>query len=110
MWLKMTEPVISLPMKRVEDWKSRLIDLSRKNNLLYFRKGKRGNLPITQPDAQKIFDVLVLKKKRLEFFVPQEEVQKPEISENPKAKGEAKSGKANVKTVKAPSKTATPPE
>ena len=47
----MTEPVASLPMKRVEDWKSRLIDLSRRNNLLYFRKGKRGNLPITQPDA-----------------------------------------------------------
>ncbi len=69
----MTEPVVSSPMKRVEDWKSRLIDLSRKNNLLYFKKGKRGNLPITQPDAQKIFETLVLKKKRLEFFAPPEE-------------------------------------
>ena len=82
----MTETAPSSPMKRVEDWKSRLIDLSRKNNLLYFRKAKRGNLQITQPDAQKIFDALVLKKKRLEFWVPPEEVQKPEMSEKPKAK------------------------
>ena len=84
----MTEPVASLPMKRVEDWKSRLIDLSRRNNLLYFRKGKRGNLPITQPDAQKIFDILVLKKNRLEFFSPQEEAQKPETSRKSKSQGQ----------------------
>ena len=85
----MTETTPSSPMKRVEDWKSRLIDLSRKNNLLYFRKGKRGNLPITQPDAQKIFDALVLKKNRLEFFTPQE-AQEAEMVEKPKAKGKAK--------------------
>jgi hypothetical protein len=86
-------------MKRVEDWKSRLIDLSRKNNLLYFHKGKRGNLPITQPDQQKIFDSLVLKKNRLEFFAPQEEA-KPETPEKPKAKGKGKA-KAAPKTAKA---------
>ena len=64
---------MSSPMKRVEDWKSRLIDLSRRNNLLYFRKSKRGNLTITQPESQKIFDLLVLKNNRLEFFFPPEE-------------------------------------
>ena len=89
-------------MKRVEDWKSRLIDLSRKNNLLYFRKSKRGNLPITQPDPQKIFDALVLKKNHLEFFTPQEEAKKPEMPEKPKAKGKGKdkTAKTEAKTVK----------
>ena len=108
----MTEPVASLPMKRVEDWKSRLIDLSRRNNLLYFRKDKRGNLSITQPDAQKIFDILVLKKNRLEFFSPQEEAQQPETEETLKAgdKSNVKSGKANVKTAKTPVKATTTPE
>ena len=105
----MTEPIVSSPMKRVEDWKSRLIDLSRKNNLLYFKKSKRGNLPITQPDAQKIFDTLVLKKKRMEFFAPQEEAKKPETTDNPKVKGKGKV-KAETETAKAPVKAATTPE
>ena len=62
----------SSPMKRVEDWKGRLIDLSKKNNLLYFKKAKRGNLTITAPDSQKIFDGLVVKKNRMEFYLPAE--------------------------------------
>ncbi len=92
----MTEPVVSSPMKRVEDWKSRLIDLSRRNNLLYFKKGKRGNLPITQPDAQKIFDTLVLKKKRMDFFAPPEENKKPETKEETKP-NKGKMAKAPIK-------------
>ena len=74
-------------MKRVEDWKSRLIDLSRKNNLLYFRKAKRGNLPITQPDPQKIFDVTCLEEESFGIFCSSRRSQKPETPENPKAKG-----------------------
>ena len=94
----MTETAPSSPMKRVEDWKSRLIDLSRKNNLLYFHKSKRGSLPITQPDSQKIFDSLVLKKKPLEFWQPQE--AKPETPEKPKVtrKGKSKTVNVEVKT------------
>jgi hypothetical protein len=98
----MTETVPSSPMKRVEDWKSRLIDLSRRNNLLYFHKSKRGNLPITQPDPQKIFDVLVLKKKRLDFWQPQE--AKPETPEKPKVNRKGKSEKETVEV-----KTLNPP-
>ncbi len=67
----------SLPEKRVEDWKSRLIDLSKRNNLIYFHKAKRGNLTITQPEPQRIFDQLVVKKNHLEFYLPPE-VSKPE--------------------------------
>jgi hypothetical protein len=102
----MTETVSSSPMKRVEDWKSRLIDLSRKNNLLYFHKGKRGNLPITQPDQQKIFDTLVIKKNHLEFWQPQEETKNPEKPEKPKAKGKGKT-KTDPKTTKETVKAAT---
>jgi very-short-patch-repair endonuclease len=100
----MTETVPSSPMKRVEDWKSRLIDLSRKNNLIYFHKAKRGSLTITQPDPQKIFASLVLKKNRLEFFIPQEEPKKPDTAEKPKARGK---GKAEAKTAKPEAKPAT---
>ena len=98
----MIESAPSSPMKRVEDWKSRLIDLSRKNNLLYFNKSKRVNLPFTKNYSQKIFDSLVLKKKRLEFWQPQE--AEPETPEKPKANGNIKS-----KTGKVEAKTSNPP-
>jgi hypothetical protein len=96
--LLMTDIVPSSPMKRIEDWKSRLIDLSRKNNLLYFHRSKRGSLPITHPDPQKIFDSLVLKKKRLDFWQPPEEEKKTDMPPTQKAKGKAKTGKAEAKT------------
>ena len=97
----MTQTVTSQPMKRVEDWKSRLIDLSRKNNLLYFKKDKRGNLSISQPDPQAIFNALVLKKRHLEFWLPPEETKTPEQEERPTVKGKgrpkAKTAKASIK-------------
>ena len=101
----MTQDFPSQPMKRVEDWKSRLIDLSRRNNLLYFHKNKRGSLPISQPDMQAAFNTLVLKKKKLEFWMPPaEETVKPETSETqgkPKGKGKAKTAKTAKNNVKA---------
>ena len=46
-------------LRRVDDWKRRLIDLSKKNKLLYFKRSKRGNLSITSPDAESVFKKLV---------------------------------------------------
>jgi hypothetical protein len=66
-------------MRRVEDWKSRLIDLTRRNNLLYFHVTRRGNLPINKPDAETIFKELVVKKKHLEFWMPPEEEDTTEV-------------------------------
>jgi hypothetical protein len=60
-------------MRRVDDWKSRLIDLTRRNNLLYFHASKRGNLSINEPDAETVFKELVIKKKRLKFWMPPDE-------------------------------------
>ncbi|MGA2386108.1 MAG: DUF3320 domain-containing protein [Candidatus Bathyarchaeia archaeon] len=97
----MTQTVPSQPMKRVEDWKQRLIDLSRRNNLLYFHKNKRGSLSISQPDMQTVFNSLVLKKKRLDFWLPPEEAEKPETQEKPKGKGKAKTAKTAKGNVQA---------
>ena len=63
--------------RRIEDWKSRLIDLSRRNNLLHFKGRKRGTLTISSPSMEKIFARLVLRKRKLNFFMPS-----PEVSEN----------------------------
>ncbi|MCL5877054.1 MAG: DUF4011 domain-containing protein [Candidatus Bathyarchaeota archaeon] len=102
----------STPMKRVEDWKSRLIDLSKKNNLLYFRKAKRGNLTITQPEAQKIFDQLVVKKARLEFYSPPDAAapEKAEAEKPKKGRGKKAKEIPEAKTARAPVKAATTEE
>ncbi len=64
------------PLKRrIEDWKSRLIDLSRRNNLLYFKPSKRGNLSVSRPNMETIFNKLVLRKRKLEFWYPPEEAE-----------------------------------
>ena len=97
----MTSTVTSQPMNRVEDWKSRLIDLSRRNNLLYFKKNRRGSLPISQPEAQTIFTALVIKKRRLEFWMPPEELKSTEMPDKIKGKGKGK-----TKTAKAMTKAA----
>jgi len=59
-------------MKRVEDWKSRLIDLSKRNSLLYFKR-TRSNLNVSNPDPETVFQRLVIKRKQLEFWMPPEE-------------------------------------
>lgn len=60
-------------LKRIENWKCRLIDLSKRNNLLYFKKAKRGNLAVDSPNAKKVFNKLVIRENRLEFWIPPEE-------------------------------------
>jgi hypothetical protein len=62
--------------RRIEDWKNRLIDLSRRNNLLYFKRSKRGNLSVSRPNMEKTFNRLVLRKRRLEFWYPPPEESK----------------------------------
>lgn len=91
----MMQTVTSQPVKRVEDWKSRLIDLSKRNNLLYFHKTRRGILPVSQPDPQTVFDALVLKQRRLEFWLPPEEI---EPAEKGNIMGRAKANTAEADT------------
>ncbi len=72
------ENYVSPMMRRIEDWKSRLIDLSRRNNLLYFKPSKRGNLSVSSPNMEKIFNRLVLRKRHLAFWYPPEESEMPQ--------------------------------
>ncbi|MGD6933672.1 MAG: DUF3320 domain-containing protein [Candidatus Bathyarchaeia archaeon] len=79
-------------MRRVEDWKSRLIDLTRRNNLLYFHVTRRGNLAVNKPDAETIFKELVIKKKHLEFWMPPEEEEKQNGTQTESAEEHKKPG------------------
>ena len=60
--------------KYVEEWKARLIDLSRRNKLIYFKHSKLRNLLVSQPDAETLFGKLVHRKYTIEFWMPPEEL------------------------------------
>src|SRR3972149_9010509 len=57
----------------IEEWKSRLIDLSRRNRLLYFKHTRYGNLSVSSPDAETVFSRLISRKRNLEFWLPPDE-------------------------------------
>src|SRR3990172_13107479 len=54
----------------IEEWKQKLIDLTRRNRLLYFKRTKSSTLVISQPDTQAVFDRLVMKEAEWEFWLP----------------------------------------
>ncbi|HEY7064706.1 MAG TPA: DUF4011 domain-containing protein, partial [Chloroflexota bacterium] len=48
-------------------WLAELLDLSKRNQLLYFRPG-RGNLPLTHPPVDRLFDGLANKGHHYTFY------------------------------------------
>lgn len=59
--------------RRLEEWKNRLIDLTRRNRLLYFNPSKGSTLTISSPDITTIFEHLYDKEKIWKFWLPPEE-------------------------------------
>jgi len=59
--------------KKIEQWKRDLIDLSRRNRLLFFRPTKLGHVLIDSPDAASIVERLVVQKKFLRTPRPPKE-------------------------------------
>ncbi|HJW65181.1 MAG TPA: DUF4011 domain-containing protein, partial [Candidatus Bathyarchaeia archaeon] len=57
----------------IKEWKSRLIDLSRRNRLLYFKQTRYGNLSVSSPTVESVFGRLVNRKRSLEFWLPPDE-------------------------------------
>lgn len=56
--------------RRLEEWKQRLIDLTRRNRLLYFNPAKGSTLTVSAPDLQTIFEHLYEKEKNWKFWLP----------------------------------------
>ena len=59
--------------KYIGEWKSRLMDLSKRNRLLYFKHSPQSNLSIAHPDVETVFNKLVVRKRHLQFWMPPEE-------------------------------------
>ena len=56
--------------QRVEEWKRKIVDLSRRNRSLYFARTRGSTLKITEPSLSDIFNHLVNSEKAWEFYMP----------------------------------------
>jgi hypothetical protein len=66
--------------RRIEEWKLKLIDLSRRNRLIYFSPAKSSNVQIIAPAMKAIFDRLVVRGKGWEIFQPPRQALDPRKS------------------------------
>lgn len=53
--------------QQIQAWKARLLDLGRRNRLLHTQPGRTGNVTLTNPPAQALFEALVRGRRKLTF-------------------------------------------
>lgn len=68
----MTRVADEILRKRIDEWKQRLIDLTRKNSLLNYKRTKSSTLEITMPEADQIFRTICLENGSFGFWLPPE--------------------------------------
>jgi hypothetical protein len=56
--------------RRVEDWKLRLIDLTKRNRAVYFQPTRTSHLTIVSPDMETVYSRLVVREKTWEIRQP----------------------------------------
>ncbi|TRO46256.1 DUF4011 domain-containing protein, partial [Candidatus Bathyarchaeota archaeon] len=62
-------------IRRIDDWKMKLIDLSRRNRLVYFRPSRSSNLEFSRPGMDAVFERLVVKDRHWEIWQPPSDAQ-----------------------------------
>ena len=63
---------------QIEEWKKRLIDLTRRNQLIFFSIARRNILEIKHPSLEKVFEKLFNEKKFNVWLPPKEDDEDPE--------------------------------
>ncbi len=53
--------------KRIDTWKKLLLDFGKRNRLINFIESKRGNVNITQPSFDKLYDLIVSDEREVSF-------------------------------------------
>jgi len=92
-WPKVADVVIEAQLKgetmttsiverRIDEWKQKLIDPSRRNGLIYFRPSKSSTLTISTPEAETVFNRLVVQEKSWKFWFPPAEQDKKDNTQD----------------------------
>src|SRR4030042_4924001 len=62
----------------INEWKRRLIDLTRRNRLIYFVPKRSSSLQIAEPTPSEVFNRFVIEEKPLKCFIPEEDDESSE--------------------------------
>ncbi|HET9179660.1 MAG TPA: DUF3320 domain-containing protein [Terriglobia bacterium] len=68
--------------QRVEEWKRKIVDLSRRNRSLYFARTRASTLKIIDPTIADIFNRLANEEKHWQFFMPPDENETLTVAAN----------------------------
>src|SRR5690349_16830098 len=60
-------PAMPTTQQQIAAWKSRLLDLGRRNRLLHTRPGLAGTVALTDPPIESLFDALARRRRKLTF-------------------------------------------
>lgn len=58
--------------RKIEQWRAKLVDLTKRNHLLYFRRTRASTLQIAEPGLAEVFDQLVVGGDSWQFYDPRE--------------------------------------
>lgn len=61
---------MSLVNQRIEEWKRKIVDLSRRNRLLFFSRTRASTLRVVEPSLTEVFERLVNSEEPWEFYMP----------------------------------------
>lgn len=70
-------------LRRIDQWRRRLLDLSSRNGLINFRASKAGTLHLVEPDFRALFDRLVDQEETLTFALAMETEPDPDPTDTP---------------------------
>ena len=68
-------------VRRINEWKLKLIDLSRRNRLINFTPTKSSSLHIISPEIDVIFERLVVKSRPMEVWIPKDTFNRTRLSQ-----------------------------
>ena len=68
--------------QRIEEWKRKIVDLSRRNRSLYFARTRGSTLKLIEPSLAEIFEHLVNTEEAWEFYMPPDVPEATDKSES----------------------------
>jgi very-short-patch-repair endonuclease/DNA polymerase III delta prime subunit len=68
--------------ERITEWTKKLVDLTRRNRLLYFKSTRSSTLQIVEPTMEEVFNRLVINDKPWHFYIPPDNAIAPKDQPN----------------------------
>ncbi len=92
---------------KIDAWKNKLLDMSKRNRLLNYRETKRSTLRFIKPDIFEMWDSFVLNEKPIVFPIAIENDERTMFSDSDEEQGKSTNSKSKNNKGKADSKIIT---